>query len=86
MSFDVDALRSRFPALSVLHGGRPMAFFDGPEKELNACKAAMEIRQAMMEEKEKREEEEEGAVRERRMRGTVPGAAAREEGAPRGRS
>jgi cysteine desulfurase family protein (TIGR01976 family) len=30
MSFDVDALRRQFPALSVAHGGRPMAFFDGP--------------------------------------------------------
>ncbi len=30
MTFDVDALRRQFPALSVLHDGRPMAFFDGP--------------------------------------------------------
>ena len=30
MTFDVDALRRHFPALSVAHGGRPMAFFDGP--------------------------------------------------------
>jgi len=29
-SFDVEALRRRFPALSMTHGGRPMAFFDGP--------------------------------------------------------
>jgi cysteine desulfurase family protein (TIGR01976 family) len=28
--FDVDAIRERFPALSVLHAGREMAFFDGP--------------------------------------------------------
>ena len=28
--FDVDALRARFPALSMTYGGRPMAFFDGP--------------------------------------------------------
>ena len=28
--FDVDALRARFPALALEHGGRPMAFFDGP--------------------------------------------------------
>jgi cysteine desulfurase family protein (TIGR01976 family) len=27
---DLDAVRARFPALSVLHGGRPLAFFDGP--------------------------------------------------------
>jgi len=29
-TFDVDALRSRFPALALTHDGRPMAFFDGP--------------------------------------------------------
>jgi cysteine desulfurase family protein (TIGR01976 family) len=29
-TFDVDAIRSRFPALSLSHGGRPMVFFDGP--------------------------------------------------------
>jgi cysteine desulfurase family protein (TIGR01976 family) len=28
--FDVDAIRGRFPALSLTHDGRPMAFFDGP--------------------------------------------------------
>jgi cysteine desulfurase family protein (TIGR01976 family) len=28
--FDVEALRARFPALSMTHAGRPMAFFDGP--------------------------------------------------------
>jgi cysteine desulfurase family protein (TIGR01976 family) len=28
--FDVHALRARFPALALEHGGRPMAFFDGP--------------------------------------------------------
>ena len=27
---DVEALRARFPALSIEHDGRPMAFFDGP--------------------------------------------------------
>ena len=29
-TFDVDAIRSRFPALSLVHDGRPMVFFDGP--------------------------------------------------------
>ena len=29
-TFDVDAVRARFPALSLTHEGRPMAFFDGP--------------------------------------------------------
>src|SRR5687768_16449180 len=29
-SFDVDALRARFPALALEHRGRPMVFFDGP--------------------------------------------------------
>jgi cysteine desulfurase family protein (TIGR01976 family) len=29
-TFDVDAIRARFPALSQTHGGRPMVFFDGP--------------------------------------------------------
>jgi cysteine desulfurase family protein (TIGR01976 family) len=29
-TFDVDAIRARFPALSLAHEGRPMAFFDGP--------------------------------------------------------
>ena len=29
-TFDVDAIRARFPALSLEHDGRPMAFFDGP--------------------------------------------------------
>lgn len=29
-AFDVDALRRRFPALSLTDDGRPMAFFDGP--------------------------------------------------------
>lgn len=29
-TLDIDALRRRFPALAVAHGGRPMAFFDGP--------------------------------------------------------
>ena len=28
--FDAESIRGRFPALSVLHDGRPMAFFDGP--------------------------------------------------------
>ena len=28
--FDVDAIRARFPALAVVHGDGPMAFFDGP--------------------------------------------------------
>ncbi len=36
-------------------GDELMAVFDGPEKELNACKASLEIRKAMQEEKEKRE-------------------------------
>lgn len=36
-------------------GDEMMAFFEGPDKELNACRAAMEIRHAMMEEKEHRE-------------------------------
>jgi cysteine desulfurase family protein (TIGR01976 family) len=29
-TFDVDAIRSRFSALSLTHDGRPMVFFDGP--------------------------------------------------------
>jgi cysteine desulfurase family protein (TIGR01976 family) len=29
-AFDVEEIRSRFPALSLTHAGRPMAFFDGP--------------------------------------------------------
>ena len=29
-TFDVDAIRACFPALSLEHDGRPMAFFDGP--------------------------------------------------------
>jgi cysteine desulfurase family protein (TIGR01976 family) len=29
-AFDVDAIRARFPALSLSHAGQPMAFFDGP--------------------------------------------------------
>lgn len=29
-TFDVEAVRRRFPALAVEHGGRPLAFFDGP--------------------------------------------------------
>ncbi|SRR5258706_6426915 len=29
-TFDVDAIRARFPALSLTHAGRPMIFFDGP--------------------------------------------------------
>jgi cysteine desulfurase family protein (TIGR01976 family) len=29
-AFDVSAVRSRFPALGERHGGRPIAFFDGP--------------------------------------------------------
>ncbi|HYK94768.1 MAG TPA: cysteine desulfurase-like protein [Candidatus Dormibacteraeota bacterium] len=29
-TFDVDAIRARFPALDLTHDGRPMAFFDGP--------------------------------------------------------
>ena len=29
-AFDVDAIRARFPALSLTHEGQPMAFFDGP--------------------------------------------------------
>ncbi len=38
-------------------GDEMMAFFEGPEKELNACRAAMGIRHAMMQEKELREKE-----------------------------
>lgn len=37
-------------------GDEMMAFFDGPDKEVNACRAAMQIRHAMMEEKERREQ------------------------------
>jgi cysteine desulfurase family protein (TIGR01976 family) len=29
-AFDVDAIRARFPALSLIHEGQPMAYFDGP--------------------------------------------------------
>jgi cysteine desulfurase family protein (TIGR01976 family) len=29
-TFDVDAIRAGFPALSLTHEGRPMTFFDGP--------------------------------------------------------
>lgn len=29
-TFDVDAIRARFPALALTHEGRPIAFFDGP--------------------------------------------------------
>lgn len=38
-------------------GDEMMAFFEGPLKEENACRAAMQLRHAMMEEKEKREKE-----------------------------
>ncbi len=38
-------------------GDEMMAFFEGPNKEVNACRAAMQIRHAMMEEKERREKE-----------------------------
>ncbi|WP_304224339.1 adenylate/guanylate cyclase domain-containing protein [Gracilinema caldarium] len=38
-------------------GDEMMAFFDGPHKELHACKAAMQIRHAMMQERELREKE-----------------------------
>lgn len=38
-------------------GDEMMAFFEGPLKELNACRAAMQIRHAMMEEKERREKD-----------------------------
>ncbi len=38
-------------------GDEMMAFFEGPNKEINACRAAMQIRHAMMEEKERREKE-----------------------------
>jgi cysteine desulfurase family protein (TIGR01976 family) len=30
MTFDVDALRARFPALAQTHRGRPVVYFDGP--------------------------------------------------------
>lgn len=36
-------------------GDEMMAFFEGPEKELNACRAAMQIRAAMKKEREARE-------------------------------
>ena len=29
-TFDVDAIRARFPALSLTHDGRPFVYFDGP--------------------------------------------------------
>jgi cysteine desulfurase family protein (TIGR01976 family) len=29
-TFDVDAIRARFPALSVTHNGKPFVYFDGP--------------------------------------------------------
>jgi adenylate cyclase len=38
-------------------GDEMMAFFEGPQKEENACRAAMQLRHAMMEEKERREKE-----------------------------
>jgi len=37
-------------------GDEVMAFFDGPNKELNACRAALQIRRAMYEEKALRQE------------------------------
>jgi len=43
-------------------GDEMMAVFSGAKKELNACKAAMEIRHAMMEEKERREKEKQPVV------------------------
>ncbi len=36
-------------------GDEMMAFFDGPNRDLNACRASMEIREAMMNEKDIRE-------------------------------
>ncbi|MGL1891188.1 MAG: adenylate/guanylate cyclase domain-containing protein [Spirochaetaceae bacterium] len=36
-------------------GDEMMAFFEGPDREANACRAAMEIRSAMMNEKDRRE-------------------------------
>ncbi|MCI6983313.1 MAG: adenylate/guanylate cyclase domain-containing protein, partial [Treponema porcinum] len=38
-------------------GDEMMAFFSGPDKEINACKAAMEIRKAMRKEQEKDQKE-----------------------------
>ena len=38
-------------------GDEMMAFFEGPLKEINACRAAMQIRHAMMEEKERRQKD-----------------------------
>jgi adenylate cyclase len=38
-------------------GDEMMAFFEGPLKEENSCRAAMQIRHAMMEQKERREKE-----------------------------
>ncbi|MBN2618028.1 MAG: adenylate/guanylate cyclase domain-containing protein, partial [Spirochaetales bacterium] len=38
-------------------GDEMMAFFDGPKRDENACRAAMEIRHAMMNEKDIREKE-----------------------------
>ena len=38
-------------------GDEMMAFFDGPQKELHACKAAMQLRHAMMQEREQRQKE-----------------------------
>lgn len=38
-------------------GDEMMAFFSGPNKEINACKAAMEIRKAMRKEQEKDQKE-----------------------------
>ncbi len=29
-TFDVEAVRAQFPALSRLHDGKPVAYFDGP--------------------------------------------------------
>ncbi|MBN2532079.1 MAG: adenylate/guanylate cyclase domain-containing protein [Spirochaetales bacterium] len=43
-------------------GDEIMGTFDGPDKEKNACKASMEIRTAMAEEREKREKKQQKAV------------------------
>jgi class 3 adenylate cyclase len=57
LDLETEIILSNHGDVDKFVGDEMMAFFEGPLKEENACRAAMQIRHAMMEEKERREKE-----------------------------
>jgi len=57
LSLETEIVLRNYGDVDKFVGDELMAVFEGPEKELNACRAAMDLRHAMQEEREQREKE-----------------------------